>query len=168
MQKSSTTHLRSDFKCGSDQRWWKCGARVECKCMEYVAIGWCKRLWLKLYETIKNLTFDDIGIPLVVIQMGVLDWKASGLCISLTFLRGEGAVRFCGLEIFWVIGIMVVMLMSYSRAVKVVLVLLEIGLVLRKRYRTEWQKVCCIDSGSRYVALTLQEFNIRYTLMWDM
>ena len=77
-------------------------------------------------------------------------------------------MRFCGLEIFWVIGIMVVMLMSYSRAVKVVLVLLEIGLVLRKRYRTEWQKVCCIDSGSRYVALTLQEFNIRYTLMWDM
>ena len=46
---------------------------MECKCMEYVAIAWCKRLWLKLYETIKNLTFGDIGIPLVVIQMGVLD-----------------------------------------------------------------------------------------------
>ena len=137
MQKGSTTHLRSDFKCGSNQRCWKCGALVECKCMEYVAIGWCKRLWLRLYETIKNPTFGDIGIPLAAIQMGVLDWKGLGLCISLTFLRGEGAVRFTGLELFWVIGLMVVMLMSYSRVVKALLVLLGNSLALRKRYRTE-------------------------------
>ena len=36
---------------------------------------------------------------------------------------------------------------SYSRMVSVVLVLSEVGPVLRRRYGVEWQKVCCIFSG---------------------
>ena len=60
--------------------------------------------------------------------------------------RGEGAVWFsvCGAPLD--IGLMVVMLMFYSRVVSVVLVLLWVGPFLRSRYGIEWQKVCCIVS----------------------
>ena len=40
-------------------------------------------------------------------------------------------------ECLWMIGLMVVMLMSYSRVVSVVLVLLGVGPVLRSRYVIE-------------------------------
>ena len=61
------------------------------------------------------------------------------------------------------------MLMSYSCAVSVVLALLGVDLVLRRRYVTDWQKVCCIDSGKWDVSrLTLQEFNVKHALMWDI
>ena len=36
--------------------------------MEFVAVGWCTIKWLRLYETIRNLTSGDMGIPLVVIR----------------------------------------------------------------------------------------------------
>ena len=36
--------------------------------MEYLAVGWCRRKWLRLYETIRNLTSGEIGILLVVIR----------------------------------------------------------------------------------------------------
>lgn len=45
------------------------------------------------------------------------------------------------------IGLIVVMFMSYLRVVSVVLVLLRAGPVLRNGYGIEWQKVCCNVSG---------------------
>ena len=38
--------------------------------MEMVAAGWCIRKWLRFDQTIRNLTSSDLGIPLVVIQLG--------------------------------------------------------------------------------------------------
>ena len=35
---------------------------VECKCIEFVAIGWCRTKWLTLYQTIRNPTSGDRGI----------------------------------------------------------------------------------------------------------
>ena len=43
--------------------------------MELVAPGWCTRKWLKFDQTIRNLTSGDLGIPLVVIQLGVTGLK---------------------------------------------------------------------------------------------
>ena len=59
-QKSSTTDFRPDSKCRSDWR-----------CCESVAAGLCTRKWLRLDQTMKNLTSDDLGMRLVVIQLGV-------------------------------------------------------------------------------------------------
>ena len=39
--------------------------------MELVAADWCIRKWLSFYQTVRNFTFDGLGIPLVVIQLGV-------------------------------------------------------------------------------------------------
>ena len=40
---------------------------MECKCMEFAAAGWRTGNWLRLYQTIKNITSGDMEIPLVVI-----------------------------------------------------------------------------------------------------
>ena len=51
-------------------------------------------------------------------------------------LRGEqGQCNLVCEECLWMIGLMVVMLMSYSRVVSVFLVLWRVGPVLRKGYR---------------------------------
>ena len=71
--KCSTTVFRPDSKCGSDYRCCKCAVWVDCKCMEFVATGWCARMWLRLDQAIRNLTSGDLGIPLVVIQVGVTE-----------------------------------------------------------------------------------------------
>ena len=39
--------------------------------MKFVAAGWCIGKWLILYQTIRNLTSRDMGIPLVVVRAGV-------------------------------------------------------------------------------------------------
>ena len=31
--------------------------------MEFVTAGWCQRKWLRLYQTIKNLTFSNMENP---------------------------------------------------------------------------------------------------------
>ena len=138
--------------------------------MEYLAVGWCRRKWLRLYETIRNLTSGEIGILLVVIRWEYQIEKDHDR-VSPRPLRGkreEGTVRFSVLEHLWMIGLMVVMLISYSRAVSVVLVLLGVGPVLRRRYGVEWQKVCCIVSVKWDVSkVRHREFNISYRLMWD-
>ena len=36
-----------------------------------MATGWCTKKWLRLYEAIRNLISSDMGIMLVVIQLGV-------------------------------------------------------------------------------------------------
>ena len=43
--------------------------------MELVAAGWRTRKWLRFDQTIRNLTSGDLGIPLVVIQLGVTGLK---------------------------------------------------------------------------------------------
>ena len=58
--------------------------------------------------------------------------------IDLFGERGEkGQCDLVCVERLWMIGLMVVMLMSYSRVVSVVLVLLGVGPVLRSRYGIE-------------------------------
>ena len=57
----------------SDLRRCKSGVWVQCKCLEFVAVGWCRRKWLRLYQTIGNLTSGDMGILLVLIRQGVTD-----------------------------------------------------------------------------------------------
>ena len=55
--------------------------------------------------------------------------------LDLSEERGEkGQCDLVCVEHLWMIGLMVVMLMSYSRVLSVVLVLCQVGLVLRKGY----------------------------------
>ena len=58
----------------------------------------------------------------------------------LDLFQGRGEKGQCDLvcvERLWMIGLMVVMLMSYSRVVSVALVLSRVGTVLRSRYGIE-------------------------------
>ena len=66
--------------------------------------------------------------------------KKIRLLYLLDLFEGKGEKGQCDLvcvERLWMIGLMVVMLMSYSRVVSVVLVLLGVGPVLRSRYVIE-------------------------------
>ena len=63
--------------------------------------------------------------------------KKIRLLYLLDLFEGRGEKGQCDLvcvEHLWMIGLMVVMLMAYSRVVSVVLVLSGVGLVLRSRY----------------------------------
>ena len=117
-----------------------------------VGCGWnasaWRRKWLRLYETINKKSNFWYWNPACGDSNGSIRLKRSGSCISWICLRktGEGAVQFSVLEHLWMIGLMVVMLMSYVRGVSVVLVLLGVGIVLR-RYGVERQKVSWIVSG---------------------
>ena len=80
---------------------------------------------------------------------------------------GKGVLWF-SVERFRMIRLMMVMFLPYSHMVSVVLVFSWVVSVLRSKYGTESQKVCCIVSGKWDVNIvTLQEFNIRYKLLWD-
>ena len=50
--------------------------------MELVDVGRFTRNWLRFEEAIRNLPSGDLGIPLVVIQLGVTGLKKTRLCIS--------------------------------------------------------------------------------------
>ena len=54
---------------------------MDCRCMEFVAAGCCTRQWLKLYQTIRNLTSGDLGILFVVIRLIVIGMRRLGSCI---------------------------------------------------------------------------------------
>ena len=43
--------------------------------MEFVATGCCTRKWLRFDQTIRDLTFGDLGISLVVSRLGVAGLK---------------------------------------------------------------------------------------------
>ena len=58
--------------------------------MEFVATGWCTRKWLRLYQTIKNLTYGDMGVPLAVMQLGVTALKKIELVYLLDLFEGKG------------------------------------------------------------------------------
>ena len=78
-------------------------------------VGQCRRNWLRLYQTIKNLT-DSTG------STGL---KKIRLVYLLHLFEGKGEKGQCDLvcvEYLWMIGLMVVMLISYSHVVSVVLV----------------------------------------------
>ena len=89
----------------------------------------CTGKWLRLYQTIKNLTAGDI--PLVVIRLEVTKLKKIRLVYLLDLFKGKGEKGQCNLECverLWMIGLMVVILMSYSCVVKLILVLSGVGL----------------------------------------
>ena len=50
--------------------------------MELIAVRWCTRKWLRFNQTIRNLTSGDLGIPFMVIQLGVTGLEKTRLCIS--------------------------------------------------------------------------------------
>ena len=50
--------------------------------MELVDVGRCSRKLLKFDQIVRNFPFGDLGIPVVVIQMGVTGLKKTRSCIS--------------------------------------------------------------------------------------
>ena len=63
----------------------------------------------------RNLTSSDFGIPLVVIQLGVTGLKKTKVVYLLELSEGSEEKEQCNsvsLERLWVIGLMVVMLIS--------------------------------------------------------
>ena len=65
--------------------------------MEFVPAGWCIWKWLKLDQTIRNLTSDDLGIPLVVIQLRVTGLKKTRIEYLLDLFEGKGEKEQCDL-----------------------------------------------------------------------
>ena len=65
--------------------------------MEFVASGWCIRKWLKLDQTTRNLTSGYLGIPTVVIQLGVTGLKKTKVEYVLDLLEGRGKKEQCDL-----------------------------------------------------------------------
>ena len=53
--------------------------------MEFIAAGWCTRKWLKLDQTIRNLTSGDLGILPEMMQLGVYGLKKTEYLLD--FLR---------------------------------------------------------------------------------
>ena len=57
--------------------------------MELVAAGWCPRKWLRFDRTIRNITSSDLGMSLLVMQLGVTGLDTNTRTYnSLTCLRG--------------------------------------------------------------------------------
>ena len=99
---------------------------MECKCMEFMAASCCTEKWLKLYQTMRNITFGDKGIPLVMIRQEVTGLEKTRLMYLLDLFEGRGKKGQCDLvcvEHLWIIVLMVVVLSSYSRVMSAVLVL---------------------------------------------
>ena len=83
-----------------------------------MAAGWCTGKLLRLYQTIRSPTSGDMGIPFMVMRLGVTGLKMIRLVYSLDLSEGQGEKGQCDLvfvERFRMIELMVVMLMSYSR-----------------------------------------------------
>ena len=74
---------------------WEVGG--ECKFMELVVAGWCATKWLRFYQTIRNLTSGDLGIPLVVIRLGVTGLKKTRVVHLLDLLEGRREKGQCDL-----------------------------------------------------------------------
>ena len=61
--------------------------------MKIVGKGWCTRKWLRLYQTIRNITSGDLGILLVVIRLGVTGLKKTRVVYLLDLLEREEGRR---------------------------------------------------------------------------
>ena len=48
---------------------------MDCKCIEFVAGDCCTKTWLRFDQTIRSFTSGDLGILLVVSQLGVTRLK---------------------------------------------------------------------------------------------
>ena len=70
---------------------------MDCRCMEFVAVGWCTRKWLRLYQTIRDLTSDDLRIVLVVTRLGVTGLKKTRVVYVLDLFEGKGEKKQCDL-----------------------------------------------------------------------
>ena len=96
---------------------------MKCKCVEFVATDWCTRKLLRLHQIIRSPTSGDLGIPLVLIRPEVPGLKKTRLrCTGPDLFEGRGEKGQCDLRL-WMIRVMVVMLIFYSRVVSVILVL---------------------------------------------
>ena len=118
--------LGGPYKNRKTGMWGVCGVWVECKCMEFVAAGCCTSKWLRFDQTRRNLTSGYLEILLVVSRLGVTGLKITRIVYLLHLFEGRGENGQCDLvhaERLQMIGLMVVMLMPYSRVVNVVLVL---------------------------------------------
>ena len=58
--------------------------------MEFVAVGWCTVMQLKLDEVIRNLTCSDLEIPLLVIGLGITELKKTRFVYLLDIFLGKG------------------------------------------------------------------------------
>ena len=65
--------------------------------MEFVATSWCIGKWLRLYQTIRHLISGDIGIPPVVIQLGVTRLKKIRIVYLLDLFEGRWEKGQCDL-----------------------------------------------------------------------
>ena len=70
---------------------------MDCRCMEFVAVGWCTRKWLRLYQTTRDLTSGDLGIALVVTRLGVTGLKKTRVVYLLDLFEGKGENEQCDL-----------------------------------------------------------------------
>ena len=70
---------------------------MEFGCIEFVAAGWGTGKWSKIYQTITNLTSGDMGISLLVIQLGVTGLKKIRLLYLLGLFQGRGEKGQCDL-----------------------------------------------------------------------
>ena len=50
----------------------------------------CRLMWLRLDQTMRNLTYGDLGILLVVIQLIVTVWKKTKVVYLLDLFDGRG------------------------------------------------------------------------------
>ena len=89
-QKDPNTDLRPDSKYGSNWRCYEWGEWADCRCMEYVDASWCTRKWLRLYQTIRNLTSGDLGILLMVIRLGGTGLRKAMFVYLLELFKGRG------------------------------------------------------------------------------
>ena len=62
---------------------------VDCKCMEFIAVGWCTLKGSWFHQTIRNLTSGDLGIPLVMIRLGVTGLKNTRIVYLLDLFEGR-------------------------------------------------------------------------------
>ena len=105
--------------------------------MEFAVAGCCTRNWLRFNQTIRNFTSGDLGIPLKVSRLGVTDLKKTRVVFLLHLFQGRrenGQCRLVCAESLQMIGLMVVMLISYSRLLNVILVLWGVDPILRNEY----------------------------------
>ena len=87
--------------------------------------------FMRLYQIIRNFTACDLAIPLEVIRPGQFELKKTRLVHLPDLFEGgveKGQCNLVYVERLWMIGLMMVMLISYSRVMSVVLVLGELVL----------------------------------------
>ena len=70
--------------------------------MEFVTSGSCKRKWLRVDRTIRDLTCGDLEIPLLVIRLGVTGPKNSEFVWLLDLLERRGKKGWGGGDLVYV------------------------------------------------------------------